>query len=222
MLYSNAMQEQAQEFIAAVSPALESLLKRLFKGDMLTQLVDAFMLVWQAGGDSEGDIVRAEGVSFNPRLARLAQIVLLDSRSKLLRASDPQDELQHAAELVVAVWLASLPNSQYRQLSFKISAQHRRTSIIAGLAREIASGDLSGGPIGPEGIVAAALILDRVRHLHMTPLTIEQRLKELTQLERTSLELLALDHIQPIRDKLLSAISKAKNTGNKRYVPLSA
>ena len=222
MLYSGTMQEQAQEFIAAVSPALESLLKRLFKGDMLTQLVDAFMLVWQAGGDSEGDIVRAEGVSFNPRLARLAQIVLLDSRSKLLRASDPQDELQHAAELVVAVWLASLPNSQYRQLSFKISAQHRRTSIIAGLAREIASGDLTGGPIGPEGLVAAALILDRIRHLHMTPLTIEQRLKELTQLERTSLELLALDHIQPIRDKLLSAISKAKNTGNKRYVPLSA
>lgn len=222
MLYSAAMQEQAQEFIAAVSPALESLLKRLFKGDMLTQLVDAFMLVWQTGGDSEGDIVRAEGVSFNPRLARLAQIILLDSRSKILKASDPQDELQHAAELVIAVWFASLPNSQYRQLSFKTSTKHKRIAIIAGQAREIASGDLSGGPIGPEGIVAAVLILDRIRHLHMTPLTLEHRLKELTQLERTSLEILALEHIQPIREKLLSAISKAKNTGNKRYVPLSA
>lgn len=185
------------------------------------QLADTFLLVWQAGGDSEGDVVRAEGVSFNPRLARLAQIVLLDSRAKLLKASDDSEELMHAAELVMAIWLAALTMNQYRQLAHKLPSSLKRSMIIASRAREIASGDLSGGPVGPEGIVAASLILDRIRHLHMTNLKIEHRLKELGQLERTANELIALEHIQPIKDKLLSAVVRASNTGNKRYIPLS-
>jgi len=122
----------------------------------------------------------------------------------------------------MSVWLAALSSNQYRQISYKIAPHLKRTLIIASRARDIAAGDLSGGPVGPEGIVAASLILDRIRHLHMTSLSVDRRVRELSQLETLAQELVALDHIQPIREKLVAAVGKAKNTGNKRYVPLSA
>jgi hypothetical protein len=67
--------------IAKESPGLYGSLKRIFKDESILVLEEAFNYAYKLGSFNEDPIVREAGVSFNPRPARFASILIKEAEN---------------------------------------------------------------------------------------------------------------------------------------------
>ena len=142
--------------VKKLSPHLHSVIQRVFRGDVVAHgLIErSFAHAVEKGGLTELDFRREEGVSFNPRPARVALILLSNAQvtdaeviaAGILASSDPLDDLKH---LEVAERARVLAHAA-------LESPDAIASIDSAIRFEVA-------------IVALARWLDRVRHLHQSP-----------------------------------------------------
>lgn len=154
--------------LATSSPGLLATLQRVFSAEEVSLLSEDYGLVVNAGGLSEDPVIREEGVSYNPRPARIATIVL---------AETPHPEL-HAIRL--ALW-STIGASRMSDAPECIAADLRMVrSILEESSKLVSQETREGGSlieVNTSSVVEVLLAvqLDTVRHLHMTTLSPEAR-----------------------------------------------
>lgn len=134
--------------IAKNSPHLAGLLSRLIKKEIMTasgyELIDdAFCISMQHGGKEEIDFVRDPDVSFNPRAARAALILIKDAKETSV--------ISIAATIIASVY-DSRQNLEFDAAVLNLAKESLKE------ASEIESRSAA--------LVGCSLWLDRARHLH--------------------------------------------------------
>ena len=135
------------------APALAVKLSAVYSPDQCSIIFRIFKEVSLRGGAHEGPIRREEGVNFNPRPARIAQIVLAETEQK-------------DVDLLIIAMQATVDVPSGSEESFE---------------------ELDNLP----ALVVGALLLDAVRHLHMstqTPEQIAERLKRARSVAKKLIE----------------------------------
>jgi hypothetical protein len=144
-----------------------------FQQSSIDTLSTAYRFSFENGGTNEQPIKREEGVSFNPRPARICQILLQDAQERDLQALC-------AALLVTLARIETVPPEELQQ-ALEVAQNARRflserTQVDACAER-----------------VALSYHLDNLRHLHMTDLPLES---PRAALQRTSEILSRIQHEQ--------------------------
>lgn len=134
-------------------PGLAGSLGRLYGKDVLAQFARDYCEAADRGGNAELGVAREEGVSFNPRIARVVSLVI-------------QEYAHITPDLLRVVAYSTVP------LDGEIPVE-LRSDISA--VRDVT-------PERPEWIkcIALALMLDRVRHLHMADIRSDEKERMLT------------------------------------------
>jgi hypothetical protein len=128
------------------APGLTLKLERCFEPAVIELLAHHYERVEAAGGNEELNMVREEGVSFNPRIARVASLML--------------EQLQQQAEAIAAaMW--SLVDGDIESLATS-------DPVVYGIVTEVRQGEATGDLTPRAAVIIAVRELDRVRHLHMT------------------------------------------------------
>jgi hypothetical protein len=129
-------------------PGLAGSLGRLYGKDVVAQFAHDYCEAADRGGNADLGVAREEGVSFNPRIARVISLVI-------------QEYAQITPEVlrVVAYSTVSLDQDVPAEVLSDVSAVRNVT------------------PESPEWIrcIALALMLDRVRHLHMADIRSDEK-----------------------------------------------
>lgn len=149
--------------LAAECPGLSVLLGRYFDGPTLEALAQDYFAAAERGANQEAGVDREEGVSFNPRLARIVTLLLRDGGMR-----DP--------------WMMRV--SMYGAVLSEGGSLEGLDAQIASEARLLTDNSLKGSPW--HKTIALAYILDRVRHLHMTSMSVSEREEYLRGVEQTS------------------------------------
>lgn len=131
-----------------LSPSLYRALERCCEKKGLDLLVEAFEYAVAHGGCTEHGVRRSEGVSFNPRPARICQIVLTDCAER-------------RPEFLAAALLVACNERSASQALEDANALALQARIF--LESEHSESDCEH--------LALALLLDEFRHLHMTSLS---------------------------------------------------
>ena len=129
-------------------PGLAGSLTRLYGRQVVEEFAHYYAEVADRGGNDELGVVREEGVSFNPRIARLVSLVI-----------------QECGEVTPHVLRATV----YSALPDHVDVPQEVLSDV----RDIRAGT----PSTPAWVscVALARMLDRVRHLHMADVPADQK-----------------------------------------------
>lgn len=156
-------------------PGLAGSIARLYGDEVASAVAADYCIAADLGGNVELGVVREEGVSFNPRLARIASLVI--------------QECGDVVPLMVRVAL-------YSGVPLERSGE-----ISADITREVTE-VREASPKSPPWIqgVALALTLDMLRHLHMSNAPADEKESSLNQ-ARASL-LLSPDSGAPERLRL--------------------
>lgn len=146
------------ELLPRYAPALDYHLRKIFSSSpaVLAQLRELFNYCCAAGGREESCIPREADESFNPRLARLAQLLI----SEVHEQSD---------QLLGAVFLLTIISS-----SWDLAPASNQMRALA----ESADLLLKGNDHQPDLLPLAAtitVVLDQIRHLHQSRRTTEER-----------------------------------------------
>ena len=150
--------------LEAECPGLAVLLGRYFAAPTIEALAEDYYGASARGANQEFGVVREEGVSFNPRLARILTL--------LLREGGVRDPWVMRVAMYGA---ASSEGSPLEELDAQLAAEVRLLTLDP----------CSGSPW--HKTIALAYILDRVRHLHMTTMTVSEREEYLRTVEQTSI-----------------------------------
>ena len=154
---------------------------RLYGEAVAVQIAGDYCSAADLGGNLELDLPREEGVSFNPRIARVVSLVIQECD-----VTDP-------AQLRIAV--------------YSCVANDRISALPGDVASELASvrDASSGRPAWIQGI-SLALMLDRVRHLHMMTSAFEDKDAYLAQVRASPLLLPESGAPERLRSKVLHAV----------------
>lgn len=147
-------------------PNVFSALRRVVMPDACETIADVYRIVDSYGGNNEYEVLREEGVSYNHRLARLVSILLSDGG------------VRDASVFVTALWSALVfdANVVYGGKPAKGVPEE-----IVGEIEQIINDPLAQ----PHGaVIRASLDLDRIRHLHISCLPPEARLRAIEATER--------------------------------------
>lgn len=162
-------------------PGLVGSLSRLYGSNTVTQMGVDYCAAADLGGNVEVGLPREEGVSFNPRIARVVSVVIQDCEGV-----DPR-------MLRVAVY-STIPTE-------KVEA------VPAELLSDVVAVRSSSGesPTWIQGI-SLALFLDRIRHLHMIEMSDVERMSYMKEVK--SLPMLSAHPGAPenLRLKVIHAI----------------
>lgn len=137
--------------LCPLSPHLEIVLKRHFRLEELSGLKTILDFVAQNGGVKELDFERKEGVSFNPRFARVALILMQDAKCLDLNV------------LGAAVIACAESSDVDLDPEIVCVANETRDKFLAPL--EFVNSDSI--------LIGAALALDYARHLHLSRINCE-------------------------------------------------
>ena len=160
-------------------PGLAGSLTRLYGREVAEEFAKYYAQVADLGGNAELGVVREEGGSFNPRIARLVSLVIQDCDDVTPRV------------LRAAVYSALPDDAEVPQ------------AVCADVS------DIRGAtPSSPAWVssVALARMLDRVRHLHMAELPADQKEDILTNVASSSLLLPGGTSSENLRLKVVHAV----------------
>lgn len=172
--------------LSAYSPHLQGKLKRKVDTNVFTksdlQLVDsAFEFSLGFGGERELDFNRAPGVSFNPRPARIALILLNDAGL---------NDASTVAAAIVATAFDVVDSRYVARNAFPADVCHlaEMSTLNPGFLRSRIEGDISRGSNSDDvqenraaGLICLSHRLDRCRHLHLMENTSERWVLQLWQ-----------------------------------------
>lgn len=175
------------------APGLYSSLKKILLPEDLASIEKSYTEVATRGGIEESPVIREVDASFNPRPARIATLVLTDAKPTNLTKA-----------ILLALWssliLDAATDPQWSQVPEDLTSALDRISSINGTSLE----DID------EVVVAVALRLDQVRHLHMTTLNINEKMSFLESVEALVTNLLLSHSELPILKKLSHAIHQQR------------
>lgn len=168
-------------------PGIFLVLSRFLSADNLRVISDDYQVVAKLNGNSEPRLRREEGVSFNPRLARILLIVVREADQRefpLLRAS-LYSALHHATDDLMS-WVP-------------VELQSLVAAIRDPLRDDAAASN-----------VRAAITLDAIRHLHMTDYSGEKKEEFLKAWKSSPLINPGNELRNNLRQKLISALEMQK------------
>jgi hypothetical protein len=176
----------AQAKLAADSPKVFQALARFLSSEQVAIVAHDYALADMYGGNIEPGLTREEGISFNPRLARIVSILVHDIavrdltviRAAIYAAATDSGlgclapERQHHAALEVPAQLKSVVNAESQE---PLTSHDSRT-------------------------IRAVIVLDSVRHLHQGAWSVREREGILANAEQT---LHSLDATQAASELIL-------------------
>ena len=141
-------------------PGLAGSLGRLYGEQVTVQFAHDYCAAADQGGNDELGVAREEGVSFNPRIARVVSLVI-------------QDCVEVTPHMLRVVAYSTLANDGE-------TPPELRSELLA--VRDVTE-------TSPQWIkcIALALMLDRVRHLHMATIDIDEKERILTSFTSSAL-----------------------------------
>jgi hypothetical protein len=175
------------------APGLFSSLVKMFTPNELSNIEKNYEEVVSRGGAEEFPILREVDASFNPRPARIAAIVLADARPK-----DP------ARAILLGFWSCLITEGVVSTLESVVPE-----GLYSSLLRINPSDYKANGDID-EVIVALAVRLDQVRHLHMTALSPTHKSAILQDAEDMALLLVSSHPELPLLQRLTHAIHQQR------------
>lgn len=132
----------------------------------LGQLELAYSSAWKVGAGVEAPVLREPGASYNPRPARIATILIKECRDLTV------------VEIVACFWVPAL------EKGFEILNPNEAGQLLAKQSYS-ALHDVSSFNLKPQALrVAAAVLVDAIRHLHMSSLSSAERQAKIEQSER--------------------------------------
>ena len=135
-------------------------LGRLYGDEVVAQIGADYCAASDLGGNAEVGLTRDEGVSFNPRIARIVSLMIQDCESVV----------PHMLRVAV-----------YSAISSEVETQEAVPSEVRpDVAAVRAASDQS--PSWIQG-VALALFLDRTRHLHMINMSDVEKMSYMAELQ---------------------------------------
>lgn len=148
--------------LASDSPKIFHALGRFLDTAQLAQLERDYIQAQARGGNTEPLARRAEGVSFNPRLARVLSLLIHDGGVR--------DLMTLRAALYGAVLLsgASFQRTQIETQQFEFSREQELIEIV----EKIRTG-VGDDPVASR--IHAVIALDDVRHLHQSSLELSEQ-----------------------------------------------
>ncbi len=171
------------------SPGLLILLQRLLPAAAVPLLVSDYEVAERCGGNQEPGVLREEGASFKPRIARVVSLLLKDF------------EVRDVTTLRAAV---------YATADTLTDAGQEIDSQAYALCQESRQPGFAKPSSAAAMLVAAAIELDSVRHLHMMSISIRQKELLLDAAGRLADELKRDDSLEAGRIKLFHAIRLQK------------
>jgi hypothetical protein len=159
---------QSRASLLELSPALYSHLKRRVPSK-LADFEVAFNWIADRGGLEESFVNREKGVNFNPKPARICQILLTESAF--------EDN-----EILLAALFMAAPIGDPKDLSVQLSNTFSQAATLADTAQQVLNG--SAPHSAAEYALALASALDEARHLHLTTLSAAQRCARAQDLAR--------------------------------------
>lgn len=173
------------------SPSLAQNIKRYLKPDEAEKVTYAYAVAAKHGALNETGVVRAPEASYNPRPARVAQILITELRNydgnmlccAILGCARIESEISLPEELAdIQTMLAEL----------------RESMSIKNLAPVSLAAEAS----------LYAIILDEVRHLHMTDFSIELMKDKISQVQALIESKESFKENQRLVEKIRHALSK--------------
>jgi hypothetical protein len=159
-------QSDLQRPLHSDSPKVFFALARFLNPDELGLLEDDYLRVRHQGGNIEPFAQREAGVSYNPRLARILSILVHDLAVRDLRTLRTA---LYAALILKTCEHTPLGNTKGRWS--EIVNQHDSAGVIELLSQLEHS--MCRDPVS--AMIAGALVLDNVRHLHQSRSTVAER-----------------------------------------------
>jgi hypothetical protein len=161
-------------------PGLAGSLARLYGKEVAAEFAGYYCEVADRAGNDELGVVREEGVSFNPRIARVISLVVQD-------CSEVTPRVLRAAAYSTLPPHVEIPTDAY-------------SDVVA--VREAT-------PSSPEWVscVALALMLDRIRHLHMADIAIGEKERILSNVECSPLLTPGVGSPENLRLKVIHGVA---------------
>jgi hypothetical protein len=150
------------------SPGVTALIRRYLGDSGVTAISHEYTRAVMAGGNHEIGVIRDEGVSFNPRLARILTILLQEGKVR---------------EISVLCFALRCGQIKCDSTDNPLPSVYRSGY---GLREASLETTLSDATIA---LVASAYCLDAIRHLHMTTFSREIRGKFLEEIEKSLTQL---------------------------------
>ena len=162
-------------------PGLVGSLGRLYGEAVVTQVAADYCAAADLGGNAEVGLSREEGVSFNPRIARIVSLVIQDCNRV-----EPH-------MLRVAVY-STLP----REKMGAVPPAVQPDVLSVGSASQESPGWMQG--------IVLALELDRIRHLHMIAMSDDERMSYMKEVQNSPLLSVPSVTHENLRLKVIHAI----------------
>jgi hypothetical protein len=164
-------------------------LRRFLSDQQYRELVRQYLAVDKLGANIDRETIREDGVSFNPRIARILSILLTDAGCR------------DCAVLASGIWSCLAYDITFRTVEgncFDVPSEYRASvDAVIGTPRRDSS----------TAYIRAALDLDRMRHLHISSLDYLQRAEVLKALEGIYTASLLAMLPQALYDKVQHALS---------------
>ena len=167
------------------APGLTFKLERRFSAAIIDELDLHYTTVEAVGGNEEPGLTREEGVSFNPRLARVVSLLLEERGSEVT---------EH--EVAAAMW--SLVAKEVPELA-------TLNPEVSDIVKKVRAYLLNGSSNASVAAIIGVRELDTIRHLHMTTRSIDERRTYLNDLKSSAL----LASTSPISQTLKKKIEHA-------------
>jgi len=166
--------------LSTESPRLYKAFARIFTSEDLEMAQEVYALVVAHGGNQEDYLHRETGVTFNPRVSRVCEILIKECAQKTFR--------------IFAAAMASCAKGISAELD----------CVDMKLVHEARAWDTKDGAsqLSPEAeMIALAIKLDELRHLHMT--TLDDTAKQAVYQDVTQRLLHCISHDKSVRLKEL-------------------
>jgi hypothetical protein len=166
-------------------------LRRFLSEKQYCEIVRQYRAVDKLGANIDRETVREDGVSFNPRVARILSILLTDAGCR------------DCTVLVSAIWSCLAYDISYGRIRIEndfldVPSEYRASvdAVIGNLRQDSST-----------ACIRAVLDLDRIRHLHISSLEYSERAEVLEAIGVTYTENLLAMLPRALYDKLLHARS---------------
>ena len=179
--------------LGEIVPKVFARLERSIDQVGLTQIIDDYLICAERGGNLEPGMAREEGVSFNPRLARILLLLEADGG------------VRDSLVLRAALYAASSCDEACAQQAADI---HPELSELVQEARS------STPSTATAALIRGVLELDTVRHIHQTTLSPDKRSEMLMHAELMHRRIVQAQAPEWICTKLSHAIALQRRAAN--------
>ena len=191
-----------------LAPALYNHFSRSFTSDQLQTISSLFGLVVEQQGLEDPRIIRPEGASFNPRPARICQIIIAEYGASDSENSIPRSDRAKPSYLLFLAALLSQLSRQQRDLLPELANVPSSVWITASEASKLIKSEVAAADNHDSEIIYLSDRLDWLRHLHMSNLDLKQQAKFIQDLDNVVVPSIRFESNNRYRELLNAGIAR--------------